>query len=411
MSRFRVLRAMPILIAATAMAAAALAPAAASASVRKNPAPGVAAATAAAPAARSQPAAAINESVLEGVSCAAAKYCINVGWAERNGFESGTSQLWTGGKWGLEYLATPSRNNAIVDPVSVSCGSTTACMTVGSHENSGGLPSLLAEQWNGFEWLLTQTATPAGTKWGDLNEVSCVGTSYCMAVGMVGTSKSTNQAQNFAEQWNGTRWHRLTVPNPPRATFAELGAVSCLSASNCVATGIAGLKDFSSYAAYWNGASWQLAKMPSAPGQKATLTNEVSCSSPGACIAAGWSAYPSSKPLAEELAAGSWTIMSTPRRTGGYFNGLSCPTATTSCMAVGGVGKSPLTESWNGKFWKALTMSRTTGHRNADVLIHVSCFAPTLCVAVGFSYWPGHSYTDASLAERWNGSTWKQMSS
>lgn len=103
------------------------------------------------------------------------------------------------------------------------------------------------------------------------------------------------------------------------------------------------------------------------------------------------------------------------------LSGVSCP-ATTECIAVGGyaVGEYsghafPLAERWNGSSWSIMTMphlSSVPGSQLADV----SCASPVTCVAVGergggFSGPPPLDTTLGSetLAERWNGSSWKLM--
>ena len=63
------------------------------------------------------------------------------------------------------------------------------------------------------------------------------------------------------------------------------------------------------------------------------------------------------------------------------------------------MGNAPLAETWNGTYWKAVKAIRTTGRRDADAPIHVSCFAPTTCVTVGYSFWPGHGNTQANFSE------------
>ena len=74
-------------------------------------------------------------------------------------------------------------------------------------------------------------------------------------------------------------------------------------------------------------------------------------------------------------------------------------TAATACTAVGDYGNSSgndvtLAERWNGSSWKIQPTPNPTGQA-ASVLSGVSCTAATACTAVGDYYY-------GSLAERYS---------
>jgi hypothetical protein len=109
--------------------------------------------------------------------------------------------------------------------------------------------------------------------------------------------------------------------------------------------------------------------------------------------------------LAESRAGTSWKMVPTPNPLGAAditLSGVSC-TAPDACMAVGSYVSSAgtlvtLAESWNGTSWKiqptpspGATFSQLSG---------VSCTAASACTTVG-------NDTAGALAEAWNGSSWR----
>jgi len=88
--------------------------------------------------------------------------------------------------------------------------------------------------------------------------------------------------------------------------------------------------------------------------------------------------------------------------------GVSC-LSPKDCIAVGlnlnafsHMG-GPLAETWNGKAWKAATLSVPKGSI-AGQLLAVSCKPAAFCVAVGLTL--NAADTGLALAETWNGKTW-----
>ncbi len=83
---------------------------------------------------------------------------------------------------------------------------------------------------------------------------------------------------------------------------------------------------------------------------------------------------------------------------------VSCPTGRM-CVAVGTVdsGQGMLAERWNGRSWASMHLARPAGATSAG-LTGVSCTSARACTAVGWDSGPG---VGGTLAERWNGSTWR----
>ena len=96
----------------------------------------------------------------------------------------------------------------------------------------------------------------------------------------------------------------------------------------------------------------------------------------------------------------------------GSLLGVSCPSATR-CVAVGskldGSGQPvPLAQVWNGSTWSVQAPPEPAVSTNST-LDSVSCTSATACTAVGTSSTSANDV--ATLAEKWNGSSWSLQSS
>jgi|HubBroStandDraft_6_1064221.scaffolds.fasta_scaffold24519_6 hypothetical protein len=323
-------------------------------------------------------------SLLYDVSCTDPDWCMAVGYSEartqgRWRYDILT-ETWDGTAWsvapspelsdiGFKYLR------------SVSCLSRTWCMAVGRYQHAN---SNLAELWNGSSW--SQVRTPNVSYGNQLNSVSCVTTSFCMAAGDgngtlvetwsgsawsvlpspdAGKQPENDQAvgvscpsQRFcmlldlfddeAKQdmatfaWDGTSWSALPTPNPGPATNA-LYRVDCASALACTAVGSEVLGQTAvALIEHWNGSSWSVAPTP-AESSADNLT-DVSCIATGWCAAVGdrvATAGPRTvRTLAEVSHGGTWMLSRTGSPSSSYstFSGVSCGGSNTGglyCVAVG----------------------------------------------------------------------------
>ncbi|HEX6518949.1 MAG TPA: hypothetical protein VF070_02895 [Streptosporangiaceae bacterium] len=344
------------------------------------------------PAADTVPAAA---PALTGVSCPVAGFCEAVG-AYTNGLTGAIlAQSWNGTAWTSQSVPSPSGSTSVVLRT-VSCTSPTFCEAVGfSDSNSGTTP--LAETWNGTAWSVQSVPVPAGEIIAILGGVSCVSATFCEAIG---------GSPTFAEMWDGTSW-------TPQAMPGGGGSVSCVSASFCVAVGGGGATG----SAIWNGSSWTAQPIPAPAGATSASIRAVSCSSAQACEAVGsystsvsTTAGPS---LAEMWNGTSWTVQSTPNPAGAAettLTAVSCA-ATATCEAGGDFGHTTqnpaleaVAEGWNGSSW-TLQAAVTPHGAVPNALNSVSCVSASFCEAVGTA--TDSSANTISLAEAWNGTSWK----
>jgi len=199
--------------------------------------------------------------LLDGIGCSSAAACTAVGQAGRG---PPAIERWDGTTWVIQR-SPPVRNPGLGELASVSCPAAAVCFAAGDtggSERANFSAFALAERWNGKTWAIQRLPEPPGTLSSNLNGISCSSPVACTAVGEF--SDGAAGAQPLAERWNGTRWAIQHPPNPPHpnlsgAATATLNAVSCPSATTCVAVG---RSDTGALAERWNGTTWAIQDLP-----------------------------------------------------------------------------------------------------------------------------------------------------
>lgn len=292
--------------------------------------------------------------------------------------------------------------NSTASLAAVSCTSRSACTAVGSTELG-----TLAERWNGRRWAIQPVPSPGKSGSGtELSAVSCAAPAMCMAVGSLGNPSPT---ATLAELWNGRSW-RVRRPVTPAHRHATLLGVSCPDRTMCMAVG--DLASGPALAERWNGSSWAVLPLPRVPKAQITLLESVSCTSPAACTATGsYAGNDADGTVAERWNGVRWTVQAKPQAAAD-LPGVSCA-AATACTAVGqsahttGYAKN-FAIGWNGHSWVA-QHPPDPAHNAGTELSAVSCPSPAACFAVGDYYRTGKTSNYATLAERWNGTSWAQL--
>ena len=358
-------------------------------------------------------------STLDGVSCAG-DGCMAVGsYQLSSGVDKTLADWWNGGAWSVQTTAQPAGAEASqLD--GVSCTSGTTCAAVGSltkpstEKKGGSSTSTLAESWNGTAWAIESTPTPPGgtAPIDELTGVSCTSAVACIAVGY-----RTNKDESYltlAEAWNGSMWSLQSGAEPTHATSSGLDAVSCSTSATCIAVGsfenTKGLTK--TLAESWNGTSWVVDARPASQTTDPNVLDAISCPSSIVCRAVGYDTQPIADDvsLAEAWNGTSWSIQTTPNPAGdpdNQLDGVSCPSAN-ACTAIGSGanttrGDLTLAESWNGTTWKSQTTENPAGATAAQ-LVGISCTSATACTAVG--EYTNTSGANRALAESLVGSTW-----
>jgi hypothetical protein len=302
----------------------------------------------------------------------------------------------------------------------LSCHRLSNCWAVGYQGSSPSYGGTLIERWNNTHHAWRRVASPNPTRAAEsnLNGVSCVSSSDCMAVGASGLAPPVLTVSGLAERWNGRHWAITSVPHPPRHPQTNLGAVSCRTRTFCMAVG-----DYvtdthgaitHALAEKWDGSSWTVVSLP---GNFASSDLEgISCASPTACLAVGsFSRGAFGYPLTEQWNGSVWSLV-TPR----YgidsealdLDGVSCANAS-DCLAVGRYDENnerslerTLAEPWTPTS-VALTTPKNASSVDADELWSDSCPSRTNCFAAGQAETNRSGSHWRTLVEKWNGSTWK----
>jgi hypothetical protein len=333
---------------------------------------------------------------MKDVSCWSPSACTAV--------RDGGIQRWNGNEWKAQTLATPVGGSGVTAQ-GVSCPSASACTAVGSYTNGSGESKTLAEFWNGTEWKVQATPTPAGATFLQTRSVSCLSETECTAVGTYGSGET----KAFALRWKGSEWSLQTTAIPSKETY--LTSVSCPTTSFCMATGY--YYDFTSgkwtpHAQRWNGSEW-ITKEPVKPsGANISWLYGVSCVSSSACWAVGSKEVNAgtheTQTMVQVWNGSSWALQTSPNPEASNrdLQDVSCASSTV-CMAVGylttGSGYLPLGIKWNGSSWTTQSPPLASGSSKA-MLFSTSCVASRGCAAVG-QKWNASSVVVPLAEDNW----------
>ncbi|HEY2575666.1 MAG TPA: hypothetical protein VGI74_05100, partial [Streptosporangiaceae bacterium] len=188
-----------------------------------------------------------------------------------------------GTAWTIQPVPVPS-NATRAALNGVSCWSKTGCMSVGRffYSRHGIRSHALAEEWNGSTWAYQAGLRRPGATWNSsLSGVSCASARSCLAVG-------SGFSTPIAERWNGSSWAVQPVKSPAGAGQTELSAVSCTAAARCTAVGSFARTVVSHpLAERWDGHAWAIQPTPNPSGSHRSVLSAVSCASATTCMAVG----------------------------------------------------------------------------------------------------------------------------
>ena len=327
-----------------------------------------------------------------------------------------------GAATGWSIVASPNPVGATqtyLDAVACTGPATTVrCFAVGSYISAQGTVKTLIERWNGTQWAIVASPNRVGAISNSLVGVTCASATSCFAVG---NSQATlkSPAITLVERWNGISWTIAPSSNAPNATGSFLHAVSCVGLNRCFAVGnytSAGTAG-STLIERWTGTQWLIVPSPNKPSAAINTLDGVSCVPLGtgvSCFAVGnWATTVTGSvfyTLTVRLGAGGWAIVPSPNPSGKSALGSVSCTSASSCVAVGFWQHSPgasLAERWNGSSWTVTPVPNFTGWTFSR-LDSVSCPSATNCVAVGT--WAAGS-PNRTLVAHWNGVSWQDIPS
>jgi len=299
---------------------------------------------------------------------------------------------------GLVGLTQFARDaSATTDPrgefFAVSCVGPTFCLAVGT----------AAASWNGQNWRsIPRPAAPSGTLEEFMNAVSCPQVDNCV---VVGTFESRTARRTMADQWNGHQWSSLGTG---ATTNAELNAVSCPTISWCMAGGgiysggttriVAGTWDGT------GGGEWTLTPITPVAGTSSSVS-ALTCASATVCVESGsgindWNGQ-------------SWSMVPT---SGYAIYDPSCQPGDSfdDCIFLGAYSSGGKfysdTVQYNGSSWQSVGATSGSIQLVTANPAAYSCAPATSCFAVGqqSSRTRGGPVT---FSEHWNGENWLAVSS
>jgi hypothetical protein len=343
---------------------------------------------------------------LGGIWCGSQKSCIAVGEGVAGGHVVPLAETWNGSTWKKVALSVP-----VGFLSTLSCASKSHCVAVGQYLNDRAL----AYTWTGTVWKPSEPPGPVGPST-YLISVSCHSAASCVAVG---SEQGQRSSVAYSDILSGTTWVGKPVPIPKGTFLSQLGAVSCSSATFCVAVGyaVSTAGAISVLLDKWNGKAWSAMKPAALPaGFHGHVLAGVSCLSPTSCVAVGEEGKPSDLIAVSEIWNGkAWRYVNVAWPKGvknAHFNDVHCLSAA-HCVAVGATGLNPLSNYptgraaaavWNGKAWKAESVPAPAKGK-FSVFYGLSC-QKSFCAAVGQTG-PSDTPSGTSLSGFTTGSSWR----
>jgi hypothetical protein len=225
------------------------------------------------------------------VSCLTADDCTAVGGFIKSGpddQEQPLAEHWDGTAWSLEHAPNPHAENGS-SMNGVSCLSQGTCEGVGSYVFGDVDQAVLAFGWDGSTWTRQHEQDPGGGETSDQSFVACSTPAACTAVGTWADARGVPSV--LAERWNGSRWSMQGAVDPPDWAAAHLSGVSCPSDRSCTAVGSwsTSANDFPelTLAERWNGARWRIEATPNPSGSDLSALTGIDCTGVGRCVAVG----------------------------------------------------------------------------------------------------------------------------
>jgi hypothetical protein len=343
---------------------------------------------------------------LEGVSCPSATRCVAAGFDEAKSVETVLAETWNGTIWQVPTLVKGDPLGSVGSSflTAVSCPVTTKCEMVGRSEDASSNIRPVAAVWNGFLGKASVASQavplPPGATFGELSGVSCTSVSACVAVGDFGDATGGGA---LAERWDGSRWQLIQAGLAVGGTSAVFSAVSCSSATFCMAVGSHGSAEL---VATWNGSTWLFVLASNFNAVPVAALNGVSCTADGACMAVGQQSNPlvsgGSLTLGLKWIRGQFFLQNIANlsSTVNVLHAVSCISAS-DCLAVGHYQdfrgqQDTLAEHWDGTSWSFEATPNPVG--TVPDLQGVSCSSAATCTAVGI--FKTFSRTFDTLAER-----------
>jgi hypothetical protein len=289
--------------------------------------------------------------------------------------------------------------------------SSTDVWAIGAEPNpSQFLTATLAEHWDGVRWSIVPTpAISAPTV--QLNSIAAVNSGNVWAAGY-SDNPNCLCGQTIVEHWNGSRWTRLTTPNPGVADY--LTGIAATSATDVWVVGYEWISNFVEFPLllHYDGRTWRIFNTSRLQfGQLSSVfarsTNDV--------WAVGWTGQtPKVKALALHWNGRFWKRAAFPTESGGWIVLKNVfGVAGNDVWAVGsyqfsdinGLSLRARSYHWNGSVWSPVTVG-LSGYSYLDS-ITAKATDDVWAVGEGIVF---PSLNELQVTFHWNGSVWSNVS-
>ncbi|HWM62688.1 MAG TPA: LamG domain-containing protein, partial [Solirubrobacterales bacterium] len=360
---------------------------------------------------------------LTDVDCVSASHCTAVGGVvDGEGDLRALALLWNGSAWSVKTAAVPG-GSSMSELVAVSCSGSSHCAAVGESIDAEGAPHPLAMNWNGSAWSAISVTTPSNGYATGLSAVACPSENCFAAGGFIGDEGSPVTFATQPVSGSATSaWTHVEVPYEEGTDYAEVGSISCASATRCLASGRvdtgAGREP---WALSWDGSAWEQTEVDVDDSSSVLVPAGLHCFSATKCALAG-SSLPRSRSHRENLIAVlDWpeseegidadVEVGTPAQ--GAMEAVSCTDpGEFRCVSVGSLtdptvdhpfGSAITSWSHEGTGWTE--SGQPTGIADAEggpEVADVDCASPSACMAVGGASLP-------AIASHWDGAKWAKQ--
>jgi hypothetical protein len=294
------------------------------------------------------------------LDCTSPAFCMAVGFAAISPvIENAVASSWNGSGW--TTLSPPELSTNYNQLLGVSCTAPSFCMAVGDYRTQNTNPASTTPvydsvimAWDGTTWSVVTSPNAGQSTQNVPGSIWCGSPASCVAVGHAKVLAVTGESTLYTETyiWDGNAWSFLLSPE-----VVKPGGVSCADASTCVLAGSGlGLGVMT-----WNGSSWALVLGSTVPAQQAQL-NAVSCPTASFCMAVGGVQAPVGgiAPLAEtgSTAPDVSGVALPPATTAPPLTTTTATPTTTSTLLP-----APATRSGSGR--SQAPRARAAGHRTS----------------------------------------------
>ena len=316
----------------------------------------------------------------------------------QNQFSSNTCGMWS-------VVSSPNVPNVSNGLSGVAAVSATDAWAVGSSGSQSSSGQTLIEHWNGSQWQIVTSPNPSSI-YNTLYAVTAVSATDVWAVGY--DANPSGATQTLIEQWNGMQWSVVKSPSPA-SVDNELFSVTAVSVRNIWAVGFsASSTSEQTLIEHWNGTRWSVVKSPS-PGSNDVLSGVAAVSATN--VWAVGASNTMSQTLIEHWNGTQWSVVKSPNPGSGGVLTAVADVSTSNVWATGYYTKSnssqqTLVEHWNGTRWQVVTSANVGMHPALWGVVAVSARDVWAVGSNGSS-----KVFDKTLTEQWNGTQWSVVKS